>query len=106
MNINFRLYYQLLELQSRYKNDKRFHLNERFLNDPVQDDAHENGYGENEAEHDETSLVKEKKRELEILDEVLGKFTGKPNKKAKAERYFYKGNLFTYLSYYFLVKRS
>ncbi|KAJ8972312.1 hypothetical protein NQ314_000227 [Rhamnusium bicolor] len=60
---------KLLELQSKYKNDKRFVLDARFL------DKRETGGGKNanDVEGEEISLEEEKKKEYEILEQVLGK---------------------------------
>ncbi|XP_050312446.1 nucleolar protein 8 [Anthonomus grandis grandis] len=53
---------KLLELQSRYKNDKRFALDERFIEDEQ---------GEEAAVEDD--VEKEKQDQLKILNEVLGR---------------------------------
>lgn len=73
-----------MALQSRYKNDKRFNLNEKFLDDPLEETT-ENGFDQNE--HKEMSIQQEKKREYEILDQVLQKHHIKPKVKEKAKRY-------------------
>ncbi|XP_044266050.1 probable RNA-binding protein CG14230 [Tribolium madens] len=55
--------HQLFELQSRYKGDKRFALDERFV---------DNNEEEENASKVECSLEEEKKHELNILEQVLG----------------------------------
>ncbi|CAH1109780.1 unnamed protein product [Psylliodes chrysocephalus] len=61
---------KLLELQSKYKNDKRFTLNEKFLDDNITE-CQENLISQENI--DDISLEEEKKKEYEILEEVLGK---------------------------------
>lgn len=51
----------MLELQSKYKKDDRFQLDERFLDDDQEDDQTET-----------TEEGEEHKKQLEILQEVLG----------------------------------
>ncbi|XP_076268324.1 putative RNA-binding protein CG14230 isoform X2 [Rhynchophorus ferrugineus] len=58
---------KLLELQSKYKNDKRFKLDERFIEDKDQDEAMETEPNLEEA------LEAEKDTQLKILEEVIGK---------------------------------
>uniref|UniRef100_A0A6P7H9Y6 Probable RNA-binding protein CG14230 n=1 Tax=Diabrotica virgifera virgifera TaxID=50390 RepID=A0A6P7H9Y6_DIAVI len=61
---------KLLELQSKYKNDKRFALDARFLNeDKTEEQNVENTTNENE----DISLEEEKRQEYAILEKVLGK---------------------------------
>ncbi|CAG9835348.1 unnamed protein product [Diabrotica balteata] len=61
---------KLLELQSKYKNDKRFTLDARFLNDEkIEQQSVENSINENE----DISLEEEKRQEYAILEKVLGK---------------------------------
>ncbi|XP_056645944.1 probable RNA-binding protein CG14230 [Diorhabda sublineata] len=60
---------KLLELQSKYKNDKRFTLDQRFLdNEQEEEDAEPHNI-----DNEDISLEAEKKKEYEILEEVLGK---------------------------------
>lgn len=67
MNVLFRagslttnVYFQLLELQSRYGSDKRFTLDERF-------------YESDENSNTDTETVEdEKQRQIKILESVLG----------------------------------
>ncbi|CAH1163914.1 unnamed protein product [Phaedon cochleariae] len=58
---------KLLQLESRYKNDKRFALDSRFLNEQEETERQVDG------EDDEITLEEEKKKEYEILEQVLGK---------------------------------
>ncbi|XP_072389078.1 probable RNA-binding protein CG14230 [Diabrotica undecimpunctata] len=61
---------KLLELQSKYKNDKRFTLDARFLNDDkIEQQNLENSINETE----DISLEEEKRQEYAILEKVLGK---------------------------------
>lgn len=72
--------HQLYRLQSRFQNDKRFVMNERFLEND--DDVEEN-------ENDNAAPEDEKEKQLNILNEVLGKNVAskpkdvKPNKEPK-----------------------
>ncbi|XP_018579304.1 probable RNA-binding protein CG14230 isoform X2 [Anoplophora glabripennis] len=60
---------KLLELQTRYKNDKRFVLDSRFL-DENGDEKEADDHLENK---EEVSLEDEKKKEYQILEQILGK---------------------------------
>ncbi|KAJ8910786.1 hypothetical protein NQ315_015127, partial [Exocentrus adspersus] len=59
---------KLLELQTRYKNDKRFTLDARFLESEEQNES--NFHSE---DPEELSLLEEKEKEYEILGDILGK---------------------------------
>ncbi|CAH0552142.1 unnamed protein product [Brassicogethes aeneus] len=58
---------KLLELQSKFKNDKRFALDERFVEEDDEQVMTEN------RDLEDLTLEEEKQKELEILGEVLGK---------------------------------
>lgn len=58
----------MLELQTRYKNDKRFVLDSRFL-----DENNEENETGNSLENEEISMEEEKKKEYDILEQILGK---------------------------------
>jgi hypothetical protein len=57
---------QLWELQARYKNDKRFKLDERFIEDKNEDFEGINN------DQDTSRLQDEKKKQIDILNQVLG----------------------------------
>jgi len=68
---------KLMELQSRFKNDKRFTMDARFLEDQSDEEA-ENGKNETQ-EDQEVSYENEKEKQLDILEQVLGqKISRKP----------------------------
>nr|XP_023016881.1 nucleolar protein 8 [Leptinotarsa decemlineata] len=71
---------KLLELQSRYKNDKRFNLDSRFLepDDTEMKEVHE--------EDEDISLVEEKNKEYEILEKVLGKRVQKMQNQTESQQ--------------------
>jgi hypothetical protein len=70
------LYFQLLELQSRFANDKRFALDERFYESD--EDVPVETSGSAETSHVED----ERKMQFEILQDVLGhQIPYKDNKK-------------------------
>lgn len=60
---------KLLELQSKYKNDKRFTLDQRFLDNEQEEEVVEPQSNDNE----DISIEEEKKKEYEILEQVLGR---------------------------------
>jgi len=70
----FKVFIQLLELQTKYGGDQRFHLSEKFLD---QDQVDQNGEPKQEnlgSEEENSSTVRhEKSRHLNILENVLGK---------------------------------
>jgi hypothetical protein len=57
---------QLWELQARYKNDKRFKLDERFIEDKNEDFEGINN------DQDTSRLQEETKKQIDILNQVLG----------------------------------
>lgn len=59
-----------MELQSKFKNDKRFTLDARFLEEESEGEEH---IQNNEIENEEISHENEKEKQFEILEEVLGK---------------------------------
>ncbi|CAG9863184.1 unnamed protein product [Phyllotreta striolata] len=61
---------KLLELQSKFKNDKRFTLDERFLEN---NEAESVEVAPNQEANEDVPIEEEKKREYEILEQVLGK---------------------------------
>jgi len=66
---------KLYELQSKYKNDRRFALDKRFIDGETNEDKPmetDNAFEEN--------LVAEKQAELKILEQVLGKKMSSPSK--------------------------
>lgn len=65
----------MFALQSTFKNDARFKLDKRFAEKPDEDEL---DHVENDQE---MSTAEEKKRELQLLEEVLGKKL-KPNSEA------------------------
>ncbi|KAF2900570.1 hypothetical protein ILUMI_05612 [Ignelater luminosus] len=60
---------KLMALQSKFKNDKRFTLDARFLEESENEEQLQN----NEIEDKEISHEDEKQKQFEILEEVLGK---------------------------------
>lgn len=73
---------KLLQLQSKFKNDGRFTLNERFLEDEEDKDEKEVDIND-----EEITIEQEKEKQFGILQEVLGmKITNKPeNMKSKQQ---------------------
>ena len=62
---------KVLDLQSRYKSDKRFVLDERFIDD--KDETKEEKEGAESIEEDiELQQKDEKEKQLNILQDVLG----------------------------------
>nr|XP_022911769.1 probable RNA-binding protein CG14230 [Onthophagus taurus] len=72
---------KLLELQSKYKNDKRFMLDERFL----EDNDNLNSDNEDVVRKDvvENDLVQEKQDDLTVLEEILGTKINRDKEKVK-----------------------
>lgn len=60
-------------MQSKYKNDSRFTLDERFLEDDPKESGEKNQENMVNDGDDETNLEEEKQKEFEILGEILGK---------------------------------
>lgn len=86
MNIVFKLHFQLLELQSKYKNDNRFNLDVRFLDDSEEEQNHSVTIDQDSAE---LSFEEEKKKEYKILEQVLGtKINPKNQTGRKIDRYY------------------
>lgn len=72
-------------MQSRYKSDKRFTLDERFIEDEEEENNDRQG---NDNEEVELSTADEKAKQMNILQDVLGvtirqRFTETDNKKSK-----------------------
>ncbi|KAG5897302.1 hypothetical protein JTB14_011465 [Gonioctena quinquepunctata] len=70
---------KLLELQSKYKNDKRFALDSRFLENNTEI---EKSHREKE-ENEDVTFEEEKNKEYEILEQVLGKKITKLQKQSE-----------------------
>ncbi|XP_026729488.1 probable RNA-binding protein CG14230 [Trichoplusia ni] len=76
---------KVLDLQSRYKSDKRFTLDERFIEDEEEGNNDEQNYDNEEVE---LGTADEKAKQMNILQDVLGvtirqRFTETDNKKNK-----------------------
>ena len=65
----YHCFFQLLKLQTNYGNDKRFVLDERFLDDDEKDEIDD----KRQADTDDQSIVDERKWQLDLLGDVLGK---------------------------------
>lgn len=62
---------KVLDLQSRYKSDKRFTLDERFVEDNQSEEENTNTE-HNEDNNVELGQIDEKTKQLNILQDVLG----------------------------------
>ncbi|XP_063540550.1 nucleolar protein 8 [Cydia strobilella] len=81
---------KVLDLQSRYKSDKRFVLDERFIeDDQTEDEAEEINRDRDPSEPVEGTQGDEKTKQIKILEDVLGvaiiTHASKPDKDKKAK---------------------
>lgn len=63
---------KVLDLQSRYKSDKRFVLDERFIEDNLSEDGKDKEQGIDDNENIEIGQTDEKAKQMSILQDLLG----------------------------------